>query len=64
MIINRIKNHLILLDVLGTLPQRVSRYMNTRKIGKCHQNILVFFKGDIKQIKNIFPQDIITDIIE
>jgi hypothetical protein len=57
-------NHLILLDVLGTLPQRVSRYMNTRKIGKCHQNILVFFKGDIKQIKNIFPQDIITDIIE
>jgi DNA modification methylase len=47
-------NELVLVEPLGTLPQRVGRYMGTRKIGKCHQNILVFYKGDIKEIKNNF----------
>lgn len=26
--------------------------MITRKVGKVHQNVLVFYKGDTKQIKN------------
>jgi len=30
--------------------------MGNRKIGKCHQNVLVFFKGDPKQIKHIYPK--------
>ncbi len=47
-------NEMILVEPLGTLPQRVGRYMNNRKIGKCHQNILVFYKGDTKAIKNTY----------
>lgn len=49
-------NELIIVETLGTLPQRVGRYMNNRKIGKCHQNILVFYKGNPKEIKNIYPK--------
>ena len=49
-------NELILVEPLGTLPQRVNRYMGWRKIGKCHQNILVFYKGDPKEIKQIYPK--------
>ena len=49
-------NEMILAEVLGTLPQRVGRYMNNRKIGKCHQNILVFYKGDVKDIKKIYEK--------
>jgi hypothetical protein len=49
-------NELILVENLGTLPQRVGRTMEHRKIGKCHQNVLVFFKGNPKNIKGIFPK--------
>ena len=49
-------NELILVEPLGTLPQRVNRYMGWRKVGKCHQNVLVFFKGDPKEIKQIYPK--------
>ena len=49
-------NEMILIETLGTLPQRVGRYMKNRKVGKCHQNILVFFKGDTKNIKNIYKE--------
>jgi len=49
-------NEMIIAESLGTLPQRVGRYMNNRKVGKCHQNVLVFYKGDIKQIKNIYKK--------
>ena len=45
-------NEMILVESLGTLPQRVGRYMNNRKIGKCHQNVLVFYKGDTSKIKD------------
>jgi len=48
---------MILVNVLGSLPIRVSRqFNNTRKIGKCHQNVLVFYKGDVKNIKKNFPE--------
>ena len=49
-------NELILIEMLGTLPQRASKYMISRKVGKCHQNVLVFYKGKTKEIKNIFPK--------
>ena len=55
-------NEMILVEPLGTLPQRVRRYMHNRKVGKCHQNILVFYKGDAKEIKNIYPKlDLVID---
>lgn len=52
----RIYNELILVEPLGTLPQRVGKYMVNRKIGKCHQNVLVFYKGDVSKIKELYPQ--------
>ena len=49
-------NELILVNTLGTLPQRAGRLMQTRKIGKTHQNVLVFYKGDPKEIKTNYPK--------
>ena len=49
-------NELILLEIYGNLALRVGRYMEHRKVGKCHQNVLVFFKGDPKEIKNIYKK--------
>jgi DNA modification methylase len=46
-------NEMILATQIGSMTVRVSRQFNNgRKIGKVHQNVLVFYKGDIKQIKN------------
>lgn len=40
-------NEMILVNVAGTLPFRVGAQMyKSRKIGRCHQSILVFVKGD------------------
>ena len=48
-------NELILVNSAGTLPLRAGRVFNpSRKIGKMHQNILVFYKGDSKKIKDNF----------
>ena len=49
-------NEMILVESIGTLPQRVGRYMEHRKIGKCHQNVILFSKGEPKQIKKIYPK--------
>jgi len=49
-------NEMIYVEPVGTLPQRVGRFMKNRKVGKCHQNILVFYKGDPKQIKNTYKE--------
>jgi radical SAM superfamily enzyme YgiQ (UPF0313 family) len=46
----RFYNEAILVTSIGTLPLRAKKYMNSnRKLGKRHQNILVFVKGDPKQ---------------
>lgn len=43
-------NEAILVTSIGTLPLRAKKYMNSnRKLGKRHQNVLVFVKGDPKQ---------------
>ena len=48
-------NELILINPVGTLPIRITRQFNSlRKIGKCHQNVLIFYKGDINKIKDNF----------
>lgn len=56
-------NELILYTPLGSLPIRVgAQFEATRKIGKTHQNILVFVKGDARKaaskcvgaVKNFF----------
>lgn len=41
-------NEIILVNVVGTLPVRAGRQFTAgRKVGKMHQNILVFLKGDV-----------------
>lgn len=45
----RLYNEAILLTMLGTVPVRVSaQFGGGRKLGKVHQNVLVFVKGDAK----------------
>jgi DNA modification methylase len=49
-------NEIILVNAIGTLPVRAAKVMNaSRKVGKCHQNVLVFYKGDVKKIGDNFP---------
>lgn len=48
-------NELILVNVAGSLPIRAATTFRSRKISKCHQNVLVFYKGNTKKIKNKFP---------
>jgi len=49
-------NEAILVTAVGSLPLRVGKqFTQSRKLGKTHQNILVFFKGNPNTIKNNFP---------
>ena len=48
-------NDIILINNFGSLPIRVGRQFSVgRKVGKTHQNVLVFYKGDPKKIKDNF----------
>ena len=50
-------NEVILINVVGSLAIRVRRQFNGgRKVGKMHQNVLVFYKGDPKKIKENYPE--------
>lgn len=50
-------NEMILINVAGSMPIRVGRqFSHYRKVGKTHQNVLVFYKGDPKAIKSNFPE--------
>ncbi len=43
-------NEIILATTAGSLPMRVDRpFKISRKIGKMHQNVLMFYKGDAKK---------------
>ena len=49
-------NEAFLLTVAGSLPIRIHKqFANNRKLGKTHQNVLVFFKGDPSTIQDEFP---------
>ena len=54
-------NELVLVDLVGTARLRVGKYMKNRKIAKVHQNVLVFYKGDTKQISATFPEIEVED---
>jgi hypothetical protein len=42
-------NEIVLINSAGTLPLRAGKAMQaTRKVGKMHQNVLVFVKGNPK----------------
>ena len=48
-------NELILVEPVGTAAMRAAKAMGNRKVIKTHQNVLIFYKGDPKEIKNEFP---------
>jgi DNA modification methylase len=49
-------NEIILIETGASTALRASRYMESRKVAKMHQNILVFFKGNPKNIKQYFKK--------
>jgi DNA modification methylase len=61
----RFYNEAILVTAVGSLPVRVGRqFPRYRKLGKTHQNVLVFFKGDPQQIPLQFPSNIDVSLPE
>ena len=58
-------NEAILVTAVSSLPIRVGRqFSGGRKLGKTHQNVLVFYNGDPKAIKQEFPADVQVGEIE
>lgn len=50
-------NEAILLDSLSTAPIRAGKQFNSsRKLCKVHQNVLIFYKGNPKNIKANYPE--------
>jgi DNA modification methylase len=49
-------NEAILISPVGSLAARVRKYMVHRKLGKGHQNVLVFYKGSTRGIRDHFPE--------
>ena len=49
-------NNIKLLTPLGTAMLRAGKYMVYRKTAHIYQDVLVFYKGNQKNIKNIFPE--------
>ena len=45
-------NDIILVEAIGTSALRATPNMKYLKVVKTHQNVLVFYKGDQKKIKN------------
>ena len=53
----KLYNEIILVTAIGSLTIRVGKpFMKNRKVGKTHQNLYVFYKGDIKKIREDFPE--------
>ena len=50
-------NEIILINAIGTGALRANVNMKTRKVVKIHQNVLVFYKGDVKNIAKKYPAD-------
>lgn len=49
-------NECILIEQAGNAAIRAAGQMKHRKVVKTHQQVLVFYKGDPRQIKNHFPE--------
>ena len=52
----KLYNEIILIESGASLALRASRYMDNRKVAKMHQKVLVFYKGNPKDIKANFPK--------
>ncbi len=48
----KLYNDAVLVTAAGSLPLRTARQFSVaRKLGRTHQNVLVFFKGDTAEVK-------------
>lgn len=57
-------NEIILVNAVGTASLRAGKIFSTgRKVCKTHQNVLVFYKGDPKKIKENYIETDLDDII-
>ena len=54
-------NELILKEPINARRFSARNYFKSRKIIKIHQNILVFYKGNPKKIKEIFPEVMVKE---
>lgn len=55
-------NEIILVNVAGTAQIRAAQAMKNRKIVRTHQEVLVFYKGDVSKIKNDFKDIEVSEI--
>lgn len=46
-------NEAVLVTAVGSLPLRVGKQFNYRKLGKAHQNVICFYKGTPASLKDI-----------
>jgi DNA modification methylase len=49
-------NEIILVNAIGAKAIGANGYMKTRKVGKVHQNVLVFYKGNPNNIKSNYKE--------
>lgn len=49
-------NEIILVNSCGTAPIRARQSMQNRKVVKVHQNVIVFYKGDLDKIKEKYKE--------
>ncbi len=53
-------NEAVLVTAVGSLPVRITKQFNSgRKLGKTHQNVLVFVKGDAKRASALMEEQVI-----
>jgi DNA modification methylase len=53
----KLYNEAILVTAVGSLPIRIgTAFGKYRKLGKTHQNVLVFYNGDVREIPKEFPE--------
>lgn len=57
-------NEIILVNSIGSGALRANNTFKSRKVVKMHQNVLVFYKGNPKEIKNNYNDVIIENIEE
>lgn len=58
-------NDIVLIEVVGTGAVRAKRqFLSMRKVIKTHQNVLVFYKGKIDEIKNNYHEIEVADLDE
>ncbi len=50
-------NDAILINNFGTAHLRIANSYRNRKLVRVHQNVLIFYKGNVDEIKNIFTEE-------